>query len=187
MIGAGLPRTPEVSTSAGTNRPLRYLEPRGLLKPADAVVVIIIDESGRYFMQLRDPKPPIFFPDHWGCFGGAIEPGETDLLCLARELEEEIELDVRSLPVCHFTTFSFDFGFAGGPAIRRAYYEIRATAALLSNLTLREGSAMRLVPGPELLTMKVVPYDHFAIWMHYYRLELGASETSAPEESDGRS
>ena len=158
--------------SAGARRSLRYLEPRGPLKPADAVVAIIIDESGRYLVQLRDPKPTIFFPDHWGCFGGAIEPGETDRQCLARELEEEIELDISSLPVSHFTTFSFDFGFAGGSVIRRTFYEVRATVASLSNLTLREGRAMQFFPGPELLAMQVVPYDRFALWMHCYRVQL---------------
>jgi 8-oxo-dGTP diphosphatase len=161
-----------VCNSAGARRSLRYLEPHGPLKPADAVVAIIIDESGRYLVQLRDPKPTIFFPDHWGCFGGAIEPGETDRQCLARELEEEIELDISSLPVSHFTTFSFDFGFAGGSVIRRTFYEVRATAASLSNLTLREGRAMQFFPGPELLAMQVVPYDRFALWMHCYRVEL---------------
>jgi 8-oxo-dGTP pyrophosphatase MutT (NUDIX family) len=153
---------------------LRYLEPHGSLKPADAVVAIIIDELGRYLVQLRDAKPTIFFPDHWGCFGGAIEPGETDRECLARELKEEIELDISALPVRQFTTFSFDFGFAGGSVIRRTFYEVRATAASLGNLTLHEGRSMELFPGPQLLAMQVVPYDRFALWMHCYRTELTA-------------
>jgi 8-oxo-dGTP diphosphatase len=161
---------------------LRYLEPVGALKPADAVVAIIIDESGSYFVQLRDSKPTIFFPDHWGCFGGAVEPGETDRQCLARELEEEIDLDIGALPLRHFTTFSFDFGFAGGSVIRRTFYEVRATAASLSNLKLREGRAMQLFPGPELLTLQVVPYDRFALWMHCYRAELAARGEASTTE-----
>jgi hypothetical protein len=36
---------------------------------------------GRYLVQLCDSKPTIFFPDHWGCFGGAGEAGETDERC----------------------------------------------------------------------------------------------------------
>jgi hypothetical protein len=39
---------------------------------------------------------------------------------------------------------------------------------------LREGRAMRLVAGPDLLAMHVVPYDRFAIWMHCYRAELSS-------------
>jgi 8-oxo-dGTP pyrophosphatase MutT (NUDIX family) len=154
----------------------RYLEPVGPLKPADAVVAIIVDEAGKYLVQLRDAKPTIFFPDHWGCFGGAAEPGETELQCLARELQEEIELDIGALPVRHFTTFSFDFGFAGGSVIRRTFYEVRATAAELGNLTLREGREMGVFPGPQLLAMQVVPYDRFALWMHCYKAELATPE-----------
>lgn len=163
-----------MSSLADPPRPLRYLEPHGPLKPADAAVAIIVDDSSRYLVQLRDPKPTIFFPDHWGCFGGAVEPGETDRECLARELQEEIDLDISSLPVGLFTTFTFDFGFAGGAVIRRTFYEVRATAASLKDLTLREGRAMELFPGPQLLAMQVVPYDRFALWMHCYREELAA-------------
>jgi len=172
MTDAGLPRVPEVSAPAAMAHSLRYLEPSGPLSPADAVVGIIVDETDRYLVQLRDSKPTIFFPDHWGCFGGAIEPGETDWECLARELQEEIDLDIGPLPVSLFTTFTFDFGFAGGSAIRRTFYEVRATAASLRNLMLREGKAMELFPGPQLLAMQVVPYDSFALWMHCYKAEL---------------
>jgi 8-oxo-dGTP diphosphatase len=174
-----------VSRPDGKVRSLRYLEPNGSLKPADAAVAIIIDDSGRYFVQLRDSKPTIFFPDHWGCFGGAIEPGETDRECLSRELQEEIGLDINSLSVSHFTTFSFDFGFAGGSVIRRIFYEVSATAASLSNLTLREGRAMQLFPGPRLLAMQVVPYDRFALWMHCYRAELGILENASAIIDEG--
>src|SRR5579872_4060941 len=153
-------------------RPRRYLEPQGRLQPANAAVALIVDEQGRYLVQLRDSKPTIFFPGHWGCFGGALEPGETDDRCLARELDEELGLDVTRLAVRHFTTFTFDFGFAGGTVIHRAFYEVNTTGASLASLSLREGRSMQLFAGPELLAEQVVPYDRFAIWMHCYRREL---------------
>jgi 8-oxo-dGTP pyrophosphatase MutT (NUDIX family) len=149
-----------------------YLKPEGSLKPANAAVALIVDEAGHYLVQLRDAKPTIFFPDHWGCFGGAVEPGETDRNCLARELREELDLDLDHCAVRHFTTFTFDFGFAGGSVIHRAFYEVLTTGASLNCLELREGQAMQLFPGPQLLAMQVVPYDRFAIWMHCYRVEL---------------
>jgi ABC-type polysaccharide/polyol phosphate transport system ATPase subunit/8-oxo-dGTP pyrophosphatase MutT (NUDIX family) len=150
----------------------RYLEPQGPLKPANAAVALIVDERGRYLMQLRDAKRTIFFPEHWGCFGGALEPGETDEQCLAREIEEELGLDLRQCAVRHFTTFTFNFGFAGGSVIHRSFFEVKAHSALLADLPLREGRAKQFFAGPDLLAMQVVPYDRFAIWMHCYRQEL---------------
>jgi 8-oxo-dGTP diphosphatase len=180
MTDVAQPRLPDVSSLDGTARSLRYLEPQGPLTPADAAVAIITDEFGRYLLQLRDPKPTIFFPDHWGCFGGAMEQGETEQECLARELLEEIGLEISSLSVRHFTTFSFNFGFAGGSIIRRIFYEVNAAAASLSNLTLREGRSMQLFAGPQLLAMQVVPYDRFALWMHCYRAELRIAKNGSP-------
>ncbi len=179
MIGVVQPRVPDVSGPEATANSLRYLEPQGPLAPADAAVAIITDEVGRYLVQLRDAKPTIFFPDHWGCFGGAMERGETEQECLARELLEEIGLEIGVLSVRHFTTFSFDFGFAGGSVIRRIFFEVSAPAASLSNLTLREGRAMQLFPGPQLLAMQVVPYDRFALWMHCYRAELRTTKNAS--------
>src|SRR5262249_59560855 len=59
------------------------------LRPGNAVAAIIVVE-GQYLLQLRDAKPGIFFPAHWGCFGGGVDPGETVEQALVRELEEEL-------------------------------------------------------------------------------------------------
>jgi len=149
-----------------------YLKPSGPLNPANAAVALIVDEADRYLVQLRDPIPTIFFPDHWGCFGGALEAGETDEAGLARELREELDLDITDLPVTMFTDFTFDFGFAGGGLIYRRFFEVRVSSASIASLTLGEGREMRLFSGADLLKEKVVPYDRFAIWMHCYRDEL---------------
>jgi 8-oxo-dGTP pyrophosphatase MutT (NUDIX family) len=149
-----------------------YLAPSGPLQPADAAVALIVDEQGRYLVQLRDPIPTIFFPDHWGCFGGALEPGESYERGLARELAEELRLDISGLPVAPFTEFTFDFGFAGGGIVHRSFFEVRIRAADVADLTLGEGREMRLIAGPDLLQKQRVPYDRFAIWMHCYRAVL---------------
>lgn len=156
----------------------RYLEPHGVLAAADAAVALIVDESDNYLVQLRDSKRTIFFPDHWGCFGGALDPGETNEVCLARELREELSLDIAQLSWRHFTTFTFDFGFAGGGVIHRTYYEVLLTQQSLDHIELGEGRAMALFSGPELLEKCVTPYDRFAVWMHCYRSKLSAGNAS---------
>lgn len=41
-------------------------------------------------MQLRDNRPNILYPGHWGLFGGHLEAGETPEIGLKREVREEI-------------------------------------------------------------------------------------------------
>lgn len=41
---------------------LRYLEPSHPLYPSSAAVALILDENGRYLMQLRDDIPSFFSP-----------------------------------------------------------------------------------------------------------------------------
>jgi len=79
---------------------------QGRLIPGDAVAALILVESEGYLMQLRDPHPDIWYPGHWGLFGGGVEPGEEPLAALARELREELELEVETAAL--FARFDFD-------------------------------------------------------------------------------
>jgi 8-oxo-dGTP pyrophosphatase MutT (NUDIX family) len=160
-------------TGAAPDRP--YLMPAGPLAAADAAAALIVDEHGRYLVQLRDAKPTIFFPDHWGCFGGALEPGESYADGLRRELEEELGLEIGDAPLRPFTHFTFDLAVMGQGAIGRSYFEVRVAASALSRLTLSEGREMRFFRGAALLQERVVPYDRFAIWMHCYRETLAGA------------
>src|SRR6185369_4456034 len=90
-----------------------FLGSRTTLRPAHAVAALLQLSDGRYLMQLRDSNPGIFYPDHWGCFGGAVDPGEAPADALLRELKEELAVAVKSADAIRFTEFTFDFDFAG--------------------------------------------------------------------------
>ena len=140
-----------------------FLGGEGKPKPADAAVALIVVDNSRYLMQLRDQKPNIFYPGHWGLFGGALDPHEDAAVALKRELKEELHLDA---PECrHFTNFTFDYGQHG--TVFRRFYEVSISRLAVEKLTLNEGAEMRAFPASELLNLpRVVPYDSFAIWLH---------------------
>jgi len=54
------------------------------------VLALIHHEKKSFLMQLRDFKPNIIHPGHWGGFGGGLEPGETSRQAMCRELKEEL-------------------------------------------------------------------------------------------------
>jgi 8-oxo-dGTP pyrophosphatase MutT (NUDIX family) len=140
------------------------------LRPADAAVALIAVGDAGYLVQLRDKKPNIFFPGHWGVFGGAVDAGETPEQALRRELREElglIEFDAR-----YFTRLVIDFGYGGTGVgdVARHYFEVRIDPRAVDRLTLGEGRAMRVLSAQELLSSAdVVPYDALAVWMHATR------------------
>lgn len=146
----------------------------GPLYLSDAVAAIICVEADGYLMQLRDARPDIWYPDHWGLFGGAIDPGETPLEALRRELDEELELQVTEAEF--FVRIDFDLGGIGLPRYHRSYYLVSITRALEARLVLHEGSAKRVFLGPDILRQSnVTPYDAFAVFLHHARGRLAAS------------
>jgi 8-oxo-dGTP diphosphatase len=54
------------------------------------VTVILHFDFNLFLFQLRDFKPFIVHPGHWGAFGGEIDSGETPFQAAKRELNEEI-------------------------------------------------------------------------------------------------
>src|SRR4051812_10150242 len=140
-----------------------FMGREGRLAPSDAAAALILVEDDRYLMQLRDQKPGIFYPGHWGLFGGATEPGETPEAAVRRELREELRLTVSDIQ--HLTDFSFTIGRFG--QINRHYFQVRIPSSAIRLLNLHEGAEMRTFLATEILNLaRVVPYDSFAIWLH---------------------
>ena len=53
-----------------------FLRSRAPVSTGHAVAALLVLEDGRYIMQLRDDLPDIWYPGHWGLFGGGIDEGE---------------------------------------------------------------------------------------------------------------
>ncbi len=152
-----------------------FVRADGPLKPSDAVAALLVREDGRYVMQLRDAKPNIFYPDHWGCFGGAVDAGEGPDEALRRELREELEYEIPGAR--EFTRFEFDFRNVGHPKTTRIYYEVPVSDVAWQGFRLHEGADLQAFDADELLSRrKVTPYDAFAVFIHLSRkrFEAGA-------------
>jgi len=150
------------------------------LTATDAVAAILFLEDGRYVLQHRDDKPDIWYPDHWGCFGGAVDAGEAPVAALVRELMEELAVGVKPADVARFTEFTFDFSFAGDGIRLRTYYAVTLPQANLDGLVLGEGADLAAFKADTLLAMpRIVPYDAFAIWMHHASARIAAGDQPA--------
>jgi 8-oxo-dGTP diphosphatase len=62
------------------------------MRPKIRVVGAMIEREGRYLITQRPPRASL--PLLWEFPGGKVEPGETDEEALARELREEMAIDV---------------------------------------------------------------------------------------------
>lgn len=161
-VGQLLSNHQETSSSKLHN----LLQPLALGFAQDAVARIIVLDDGRYEMQLRDDIPGIFYRGHWGLFGGKIEKDESFEEALLRELSEELNYKFVSLN--YFTKMNFCFENLGGNQVTRIFYEITVNSGLLNQFQLKEGQALEIMKTDDILLHKrVVPYDAFAILMHY--------------------
>ncbi len=156
---------PPESMIAAKMNATTFLRSDDPLPTQDAVAAILLVDGDRYLMQLRDDFPHIFYPDHWGLFGGAVEPGEEPLQALHRELAEELSLP--PLPAQYFTRFDFDLTTLGVNSIYRMIFIIHLNESQVGTLRLGEGAEMKAFEAEELLAHeRLVPYDSFAVWLH---------------------
>ncbi len=141
-----------------------FLASRAPLRTGHAVAALLVLEDGRYIMQLRDDVPNIWYPGHWGLFGGGVDDREEEVAALRRELREELELEVNDARL-----FALDCYF-------RRYYEVPVTIAAWNRVVLHEGSDVRALTGDEALSLpRISPYDAFALFLHHNRNRLAGS------------
>ena len=140
--------------------------PAPKLSMSDAVAAVIRRADGCYLMQLRDDKPGIWYPATWGCFGGAVDGGESPMAALRRELREELEFDLREAVA--ISKLEFDLRPVGLGKYYRAYYLVQMDDAQMERLVLHEGQRMQAFAYRDLMSgMPVTPYDAFAIHLYH--------------------
>lgn len=152
----------------------KFLNDNSPLTPRDAVAAIIENDKKQFLLQLRDNKEGIFFPNHWGLFGGAIEDGESKKFALKRELKEELGL---SFPhEIMKKLFRVELGFTPNQRlIKRYFYHLQFKAVPDTKLKLNEGSQAKFFDADACLSIpNFTPYDKYAIWVYLnqYRISL---------------
>jgi 8-oxo-dGTP pyrophosphatase MutT (NUDIX family) len=151
-----------------------FLRARAPLSTGHAVAALLVLEDGRYIMQLRDDLPDIWYPGHWGLFGGGVDEGEDEFKALQRELREELELEVTQARL--FATIDYDLQPIGLDCYFRKYYEVPVTLTAWNRVVLHEGSEVRALRGEEALSLpRISPYDAFALFLHHNRNRLAGS------------
>lgn len=135
----------------------------------DAAAAIIVLPGGRYVLQERDPVPSIWYPGHWGLFGGSIDGAESPEAALRRELEEELEL----IPARVDFFIKAEYGYApdqSGKSFSRTYFVVPVAEREVDSLVLHEGRSMGIFTPEEVLThLHMAPYDGFVLFLHASR------------------
>ncbi len=111
------------------------------------VVIVILHKNFKsYLLQLRDFKPKIIYPGHWGAFGGAVEEGESPEAAMSRELIEEIGYSPEA-----FNFFREDYKVQRKLKLNvYAFYSSMNTS--LAKLHLMEGTDMGMFTKEEILS-----------------------------------
>lgn len=139
----------------------------GLYPPPDLFVAsaLIIAEDGRYLFQLRDDKPFLPLRNHWALFGGEVEVGEDGNTAIIREVKEELSFVASECVWFHEAIYAWSNHHR--QIVRKAYYKMPVSMSDIKNMTLCEGSDMRLMTVEQLLALpNIAPWDLVVVLMH---------------------
>ncbi len=146
--------------------------------------VILLDPQGRILLQLRDDRPDIMYPGHWGITGGASHKGETPRETASREVLEETGLRVSDM--VPFKEYRFSRPEEGCEYIQHIFYAVTDRPA--DKMTVGEGQRLRFV-APEEMDGLLVAYNHrevlaeFVASPQYHACLNGAVSPEEDEEA----
>jgi 8-oxo-dGTP diphosphatase len=116
------------------------------------VAKVILYKDDKVLLQLRDDKIDIQFPNMWSLFGGSIEEGESPEECAIREIKEEVNADIKNIRfIGKQKRYAYDMEIEDNIFSAEIKEEI-------SDLTLNEGSDMRLFSMKDLQKVKIAPH-----------------------------
>ena len=85
----------------------------------EVAAAVIHDAAGRFLLAQRPAGKA--YEGYWEFPGGKVEPGETGVEAMRRELHEELGIEVDSDSVCPWLTRDFDYAHAD---VRLRFYRI---------------------------------------------------------------
>ena len=139
------------------------------LKPKNASACIILNNE-KILLQKRDLKKNIFYPGYMGFFGGAKDKNETYLSCIRREINEELDLNIKKKRFKFFSKNTLDFSPIKEKIFFRYYYVLKLNNKEVKKIKIKEGIALKKIKIENLFSsnLKIVPYDAFVLWLFFY-------------------
>ncbi|WP_202614843.1 NUDIX domain-containing protein [Elioraea sp. Yellowstone] len=143
---------------------------------------LIVDERGRYLMQIRDRSPGILHPGALGLFGGAVEPGESAEQAIRRELAEEIGIVPEDLAFWRTLQVPLPAAGRGMRDARVGVFTATIAAARVPFLDQQEGAGRTLIGPRRLLAEAAVATSaRLAVALHARAAIAAALEEPAAE------
>ena len=124
----------------------------------------IILFKGKYFLQKRDNKKNIHFPNFWGLFGGKIMNNESKIDAILREIKEETNLKIDNPK----KNLSFIIHGKNLGLTRNITYFVFNLTQIPKNVKIFEGSNFKFLEFKNINKLKFNPFDFAALSFHYY-------------------
>ena len=137
--------------------------------PKHASAVIIYFKE-KILLVLRSNNKKIFYPNHYGLFGGAKEKNETYLGAAKRELLEETNINILKQNIKYL--LDINFSFPNSKLINRKIYtyQINDLNKFKKFFILGEGVSQKFFTYNQIKNLSnIVPYDKLAIDLFFAR------------------
>ena len=123
------------------------------MTPIDGAKIFIINRKiNKILLVLRDNKPSIPSPNCWSLFGGGIEPGESPVEALKREISEEINIKVHD--ICQIDKIDVTLLVEDISYFVTGYIFLGYTDAELGSIEIYEGQKVEYFTFDEIMELK---------------------------------